>query len=52
MKNFAELTKYLSKNQFTWLITGVSGFIGSNLIKKLSNSGHNLLCLARTKEKF
>ena len=35
MKNFAELTNYLSKNQFTWLITGVSCFVGSNLLESL-----------------
>ena len=39
-------------NRLNILVTGATGFIGSNLIKKLSNSGHNLLCLARTKEKF
>ncbi|MEI8055710.1 MAG: SDR family oxidoreductase [bacterium] len=33
--NYAEVEKYLSKHQFTWLITGVAGFIGSNLMKAL-----------------
>ena len=25
----------LAKNQYTWLITGVAGFIGSNILEKL-----------------
>ena len=35
MKSFEEITKYLKKNQNTWLITGVAGFIGSNLLEAL-----------------
>jgi len=33
--NYSEVKHYLSKNQFTWLITGVAGFIGSNLMEAL-----------------
>lgn len=34
--NFPEkITNHLSKNQYTWLITGVAGFIGSNLMEQL-----------------
>jgi UDP-N-acetylglucosamine 4-epimerase len=32
---YTELKKYLLKHQFTWLITGVAGFIGSNLMESL-----------------
>jgi UDP-glucose 4-epimerase len=39
-------------NKVNILVTGATGFIGSNLVQKLSNSGHNLLCLSRKKEKF
>jgi len=35
MYNYKELKDYLSKNQHTWLITGVAGFIGSNLLEEL-----------------
>lgn len=33
--NYSEVRGYLAKNQFTWLITGVAGFIGSNLMEAL-----------------
>ena len=35
MNNYLELQEYLLVNQKTWLITGVAGFIGSNLLEKL-----------------
>jgi UDP-N-acetylglucosamine 4-epimerase len=35
METFAELKKHLHSNQYNWLITGVSGFIGSNLLETL-----------------
>lgn len=35
MTKFEQLQEYLKKNQCTWLITGVAGFIGSNLLEKL-----------------
>jgi len=35
MNKYEELKEYLNKNQKTWLITGVAGFIGSNLLEKL-----------------
>ncbi|ALE52212.1 MAG: Vi polysaccharide biosynthesis UDP-N-acetylglucosaminuronic acid C-4 epimerase TviC [Candidatus Ruthia sp.] len=35
MTKYEELQKHLKDNQSTWLITGVAGFIGSNLLEKL-----------------
>ena len=35
MTKYEELHEYLKNNQNTWLITGVAGFIGSNLLEKL-----------------
>jgi len=35
MTKYEELQEHLKGNQSTWLITGVAGFIGSNLLEKL-----------------
>ena len=35
MTKYEELQEYLKNNQNTWLVTGVAGFIGSNLLEKL-----------------
>ena len=35
MRKYEELQDHLKKNQYTWLISGVAGFIGSNLLEKL-----------------
>ena len=35
MEQYKKLQKYLERNQNTWLVTGVAGFIGSNLLEKL-----------------
>ena len=35
MTKYEQLQEYLKDNQKTWLITGVAGFIGSNLLEKL-----------------
>jgi UDP-N-acetylglucosamine/UDP-N-acetylgalactosamine 4-epimerase len=35
MTKYEELQEYLQNNQSTWLVTGVAGFIGSNLLEKL-----------------
>jgi UDP-N-acetylglucosamine 4-epimerase len=35
MSNYDELKSYLAANQSVWLITGVAGFIGSNLLETL-----------------
>jgi UDP-N-acetylglucosamine/UDP-N-acetylgalactosamine 4-epimerase len=35
LTKYEELQKHLKDNQYTWLVTGVAGFIGSNLLEKL-----------------
>lgn len=35
MSKYAELRRHLFENQATWLLTGVAGFIGSNLLEHL-----------------
>lgn len=35
MTKYEKLQEHLKSNQYTWLITGVAGFIGSNLLEKL-----------------
>jgi UDP-N-acetylglucosamine/UDP-N-acetyl-alpha-D-glucosaminouronate 4-epimerase len=35
MTTYETLQKHLTTNQYTWLITGVAGFIGSNLLETL-----------------
>jgi len=35
MSKYEELQKELKNNQYTWLVTGAAGFIGSNLLEKL-----------------
>jgi len=35
MTKYEQLQQHLKTNQHTWLITGVAGFIGSNLLEKL-----------------
>jgi UDP-N-acetylglucosamine/UDP-N-acetylgalactosamine 4-epimerase len=35
MTKYEELQEHLKDNQSTWLVTGVAGFIGSNLLEKL-----------------
>ena len=35
MTRYEQLQEYLKDNQNTWLVTGVAGFIGSNLLEKL-----------------
>jgi UDP-N-acetylglucosamine/UDP-N-acetylgalactosamine 4-epimerase len=35
MSKYEEVQEYLLDNQSTWLVTGVAGFIGSNLLEKL-----------------
>jgi len=35
MTKYEEVQEHLRSNQYTWLVTGVAGFIGSNLLEKL-----------------
>ena len=35
MTTYKDTLNHLSNNQYTWLITGAAGFIGSNLVEKL-----------------
>ena len=35
MVKYEQLQEYLKDNQNTWLVTGVTGFIGSNLLERL-----------------
>jgi len=35
MTKYEEIQAHLKSNQYTWLVTGVAGFIGSNLLEKL-----------------
>ena len=35
MSSYNDLQKHYSNNQHTWLITGIAGFIGSNLMESL-----------------
>jgi len=35
MTKYEQLQEHLKSNHNTWLVTGVAGFIGSNLLEKL-----------------
>jgi len=35
MTKYEYLQEHLKSNQYTWLVTGVAGFVGSNLLEKL-----------------
>jgi UDP-N-acetylglucosamine 4-epimerase len=35
MTKYEQLQEHLKNNQNTWLVTGIAGFIGSNLLEKL-----------------
>lgn len=37
MQKYKQVQEYLRSNQKVWLVTGVAGFIGSNLLEKLLN---------------
>lgn len=51
MKNFEENIEYRKVNQKTKiLVTGATGFIGSNLIKKLQKDDYNVICVGTDKK--
>ena len=43
MNKYKQLEKYLKGNQKNWLITGVAGFIGSNLLEHLLFLNQNII---------
>ena len=45
MSKYQEVIEYLKKNQHTWLITGVAGFIGSNLLETLLKLNQKIIGL-------
>ena len=49
MSKYEQLQEYLKDNQNTWLVTGVAGFIGSNLAKTFIKNKHNVYIYSQTK---
>jgi len=45
MEEYNKLKEHLLNNQYKWLITGVSGFIGSNLLEELLNLNQTVVGL-------
>ena len=45
MKRYQEIQHHLSSNRYRWLITGVAGFIGSNLLEALIKLNQNVVGL-------
>ena len=45
MTKFEEVTEQLANNPETWLITGIAGFIGSNLLEALLKLNQNVVGL-------
>ena len=45
MKDFQKKCEKLKKNPKTWLVTGVAGFIGSNILEKLLQLDQNVIGL-------
>jgi len=45
MTKYDQLQEHLKDNQSTWLVTGVAGFIGSNLLEKLLILNQNVVGL-------
>jgi UDP-N-acetylglucosamine 4-epimerase len=45
MTRFEEIQQHLSQHQYNWLVTGVAGFIGSNLLEGLLNLNQKVIGL-------
>lgn len=45
MTKYDDLQEHLKSNRYTWLVTGVAGFIGSNLLEKLLILNQNVIGL-------
>ena len=43
MSNYQEITQQIVENPKKWLVTGVAGFIGSNLLRTLLSLGQNVV---------
>lgn len=44
-KQYTEIRQHLERNSYRWLITGVAGFIGSNLLEALLKLNQNVIGL-------
>ena len=45
MSNYTELLQRIEQEPSTWLVTGVAGFIGSNLLQTLLSHGQRVVGL-------
>lgn len=45
MSNYTELLQHIEQEPSTWLVTGVAGFIGSNLLQTLLSHGQRVVGL-------
>lgn len=45
MSNYTELLQHIEREPSTWLVTGVAGFIGSNLLQTLLSHGQRVVGL-------
>jgi len=44
-RSFTDLQEHLLRNQYTWLVTGIAGFIGSNILEVLLNLNQKVIGL-------
>ena len=45
MKNYEDVLERLASSKHNWLVTGVAGFIGSNILEELLSLGQNVIGL-------